>query len=58
MPALYIIAGPNGVGKMTFADRYLPDEAKQLEFVNADLIAPDCLLTTPIRSQSRPVESL
>jgi predicted ABC-type ATPase len=27
------------VGKTTFADRYLPDEAKQLEFVNADLIA-------------------
>jgi len=39
MPTLYIIAGPNGVGKTTFADRYLPDEAKQLEFVNADSIA-------------------
>ncbi|PWU21053.1 MAG: hypothetical protein C5B50_02585 [Verrucomicrobia bacterium] len=39
MPTLYIIAGPNGVGKTTFADRYLPDEAKQLEFVNVDLIA-------------------
>src|SRR5438094_8898063 len=39
MPTLYIIAGPNGVGKTTFADRYLPEEAKQLEFVNADLIA-------------------
>jgi predicted ABC-type ATPase len=39
MPTLYIIAGPNGVGKTTFADRYLPYEAKQLEFVNADLIA-------------------
>ncbi|HEV2393649.1 MAG TPA: AAA family ATPase [Verrucomicrobiae bacterium] len=39
MPILYIIAGPNGVGKTTFADRYLPDEAKQLEFVNVDLIA-------------------
>jgi predicted ABC-type ATPase len=39
MPTLYIIAGPNGVGKTTFADRYLPDEAEQLEFVNADLIA-------------------
>src|SRR5437868_3627524 len=39
MPTLYIIAGPNGVGKTTFADRYLPNEAKQLEFVNADLIA-------------------
>lgn len=39
MPTLYVIAGPNGVGKTTFADRFLPDEAKQLEFVNADLIA-------------------
>jgi predicted ABC-type ATPase len=39
MPTLYVIAGPNGVGKTTFANRYLPDEAKQLEFVNADLIA-------------------
>ena len=39
MPTLYILGGPNGVGKTTFADRYLPEEAKQLEFVNADLIA-------------------
>lgn len=39
MPTIYVIAGPNGVGKTTFANRYLPDEAKQLEFVNADLIA-------------------
>src|SRR5437667_9436625 len=39
MPTLYVIAGPNGVGKTTFADRYLRQETKQLEFVNADLIA-------------------
>ena len=39
MPTLYILAGPNGVGKTTFANKYLPDEARQLEFVNADLIA-------------------
>jgi predicted ABC-type ATPase len=39
MPTLYIIAGPNGVGKTTFANKYLPEEARQLEFVNADLIA-------------------
>lgn len=39
MPTIYVIAGPNGVGKTTFADRYLPDEARQVEFVNADLIA-------------------
>jgi len=39
MPTIYVIAGPNGVGKTTFAEKFLPDEAKQLEFVNADLIA-------------------
>ncbi len=39
MPVLYVIAGPNGVGKTTFANRYLPEETQQLEFVNADLIA-------------------
>lgn len=39
MPTIYVIAGPNGIGKTTFADRYLPDEARQVEFVNADLIA-------------------
>jgi predicted ABC-type ATPase len=36
---LNIIAGPNGVGKTTFADRYLPQTIRQLEFVNVDLIA-------------------
>ncbi len=39
MPTLHIIAGPNGVGKTTFADRFLPQTIKELEFVNADLIA-------------------
>ena len=39
MPNIYVIAGPNGVGKTTFADRYLPDVIKQLEFINADMIA-------------------
>src|SRR5271170_3024573 len=39
MPTLYVIAGPNGVGKTTFADRYLPQTIRQLEFVNVDLIA-------------------
>lgn len=35
----YIIAGPNGSGKTTFANEFLPVEAKCLNFVNADLIA-------------------
>lgn len=39
MPTIYVIAGPNGVGKTTFANRYLPNTIKELEFVNADLIA-------------------
>ncbi len=35
----YIIAGPNGSGKTTFATEYLPAEADCLRFINADLIA-------------------
>ena len=35
----YIIAGPNGSGKTTFANEFLPVEAKCLNFINADLIA-------------------
>ena len=38
-PNLYIVAGPNGAGKTTFAREFLPNYAKCLEFVNADLIA-------------------
>lgn len=34
-----IIAGPNGVGKTTFAREFLPAEAGLPVFVNADLIA-------------------
>lgn len=36
---VYIIAGPNGSGKTTFAERFLPDYANCPNFVNADLIA-------------------
>lgn len=39
MPKLYIIAGPNGSGKTTFAKEFLPHFAKCSLFVNADLIA-------------------
>jgi predicted ABC-type ATPase len=34
-----VIAGPNGAGKTTFARRYLPNNARVIHFVNADLIA-------------------
>jgi len=38
-PNVYIIAGPNGVGKTTFARKFLPTYADCKNFVNADLIA-------------------
>jgi predicted ABC-type ATPase len=39
MPDLFIIAGPNGAGKTTYVKRFLPQEMRCREFVNADLIA-------------------
>lgn len=36
---VYIIAGPNGSGKTTFATRFLPEHVKCPNFINADLIA-------------------
>ena len=38
-PRCLLIAGPNGVGKTTFAREYLPTDARILNFVNVDLIA-------------------
>lgn len=35
----YILGGPNGSGKTTFAKEFLPIEAECLNFINADLIA-------------------
>lgn len=37
--SVYVIAGPNGSGKTTFAKLFLPDYANCPNFVNADLIA-------------------
>ncbi|MEK7722484.1 MAG: Zeta toxin family protein [Elusimicrobiota bacterium] len=36
---VYVVAGPNGSGKTTFAGEFLPNYAKCPNFVNADLIA-------------------
>ena len=36
---VYIVAGPNGSGKTTFATEFLPEYASCKHFVNADLIA-------------------
>lgn len=36
---VFIIAGSNGSGKTTFANKFLPDYVKCPNFVNADLIA-------------------
>jgi len=36
---IVIIAGPNGSGKTTFAEQFLPREAGCPDFINADLIA-------------------
>jgi predicted ABC-type ATPase len=36
---ILIVAGPNGVGKTTFARSFLQAEAECLRFINADLIA-------------------
>lgn len=38
-PIVYIIAGPNGSGKTTFAVEFLPKIAGCRNFINADLIA-------------------
>ncbi|HMD86354.1 MAG TPA: zeta toxin family protein [Terriglobia bacterium] len=38
-PNVYIIAGPNGSGKTTFAKEFLPIYADCTKFANADLIA-------------------
>jgi len=36
---IYVIAGPNGSGKTTFATQFLPDFVNCPNFINADLIA-------------------
>lgn len=44
---VYIIAGPNGSRKTTFAKLFLPDYVNCPNFVNADLIAQGLALFEP-----------
>ena len=50
----YILAGPNGSGKTTFANEFLPVEAECLNFINADLIAQGI---SPFQPEKKAIES-
>jgi predicted ABC-type ATPase len=52
-PNVYIIAGPNGVGKTTFAREFLPNYANCRIFINADLIAAGMSPFAPERAAFR-----
>ena len=52
-PHLYIIAGPNGSGKTTFAREFLPQYVGCLEFVNADFISAGLSPFAPERAAVR-----
>lgn len=49
----YVIAGPNGGGKTTFALEFLPRFAQCLNFINPDLIATGLSPLDPRRSMVR-----
>ena len=50
----FIVAGPNGSGKTTFAESYLVEEADCYNFINADLIAQG---VSPLRPESAGLEA-
>src|SRR5215203_5211075 len=52
-PQLYILADPNGVGKTSYAQDFLPTEVKCLEFINADMIAKGLSPFDPARAAVR-----
>jgi predicted ABC-type ATPase len=53
-PIIYLIAGCNGAGKTTFAKSFLPNEAKCLNFLNADLIAQGL---SPLNSRAAAIKA-
>ena len=50
---IYVIAGPNGSGKTTFAREFLPNYVKCETFINADLIARGLSPFSPTASALR-----
>ena len=52
-PNLYIVAGPNGVGKTAFARKFLPKYAHCENFINADLIAQGIAPFAPEKASAR-----
>jgi predicted ABC-type ATPase len=50
---LYIIAGPNGAGKATFAREFLPNYADCQNFVNADFIAQGMAPFSPAEAAAK-----
>ncbi len=53
-PCFYLIAGPNGSGKTTFAMTFLPRYARTYEFLNADLIAKGL---SPLRPEAAAISA-
>ena len=57
-PRIYILAGPNGVGKTTFACQFLAEYVHCTEFLNADLIAAGLSPFAPESQNARASELL
>ena len=57
-PRIYILAGPNGVGKTTIACQFLAEYVNCTEFLNADLIAAGLSPFAPESQNARASELL
>ena len=54
MKTVYVIAGPNGSGKTTFAETYFTEQIECFNFINADLIAKGL---SPLRPENSKIEA-